>query len=885
MGKHIKRIALILTAVFALMVIAVFIVLRYYEDEIGAYAIEELETQITTEFYVDDVGLVFWKTFPNASIELTGVFVQENAVNGDTLLYADQLFLKFNLWDVFSGNYRVEEVEVMGGNLQLHVAADGKNNWEVWVDTQNDSAHFEIQLEEITLSDTRVLYADDPNRFSIDLLAIQTTGSGNFSSKTIDVELSIDAMVDQITDAGDVYLKKKLVSGEVAFLAELESDRYIFQPAQLRVGDVKCEIAGTVNDKTSGTFGFQIKAKNQSIDDALKVFPPAVARKLLSYHLDGDFSASAEVSRNKPDSPVRVWADVSVEDGSLRLKEQGVSLENIETNFQYERGGKEDKVQVDAFKCELDASTIQASGSITGFDTPQLNATLSAEAELNDLREFFDLSQLEVCEGKLLVKADLNGVLRYVEADTSYNWRDVLATGEASLSSASIKPKNSNRMFSEMQANLSFDKQDVKVNAFKGLVNGSDFAIDGTLRNLIPYLFDPQSRVYLEANLKSSLIDFTQLVEEESSTEAQSEYELLLPPFIDFTLNCAIDKFTFRKFEAEKVNGVITLSYGKLTIDPVKFRTAEGELSAQLSLSPHGSGGYHMNCLANVRGIHIDKVFTEFENFGQSFIQDHHVKGTADATVQFKSDITNTLDMPSDKMECLVDLAISNGELNNLETLQEIASYLRSNKWVAPFVDEDRFAERMRTIKFSKLENVIEVKNRVITIPLMDIKSSAMDISAKGRHTFDNQIDYAIGFNLRDLLVKKDQEWTEQDDGLGKSMYISMKGTVDQPVFAVDRELAKQMRKEAMEAEKSNVKALLKEELGLFKKDETVGEYKSETTDQEESVISVEWNDGEEPPKPQQERKQVDKPKEKPVTSDKPTEKKKKTPKWLEEKE
>jgi hypothetical protein len=542
-------------------------------------------------------------------------------------------------------------------------------------------------------------------------------------------------------------------------------------------------------------------------------------------------------------------------------------------------------VQVDAFTCELDASTIQASGSIIGFDTPQLNATLSAEAELTDLREFFDLSQLEVCEGNLLVKADLNGVLRYVEADTSYNWRDVLATGEATLTSASIKPKNSNRMFSAMHANLSFDKQDVKVNSFKGLVNGSDFAIDGTLRNLIPYLFDPQSRVFLDANLKSALIDFTQLVEEENSTEAQSEYELLLPPFIDFNLRCSIDKFTFRKFEAAKVNGVVSLNHGRLTIDPVKFNTADGELSAQLSLSPHGSGGYYMNCFANVSGIHIDKVFTEFENFGQSFIQDHHVKGIADATVQFKSDVTNALDMPSDKIECLVDLSISNGELNNLETLQEIAGYLRSNKWVAPFVDEDRFAERMRAIKFSKFENVIEVKNRVITIPLMAIKSSAMDISAKGRHTFDNEIDYAIGFNLRDLLVKKDQDWTEQDDGLGKSMYISMKGTVDQPVFAVDRELAKQIRKEAMEAEKSNVKALLKEELGLFKKDESVGEYKNETPEKEESVISVEWNDGDEPKSPQPERKPSERPKEKTVTGEKPTEKKKKTPKWLEEKE
>lgn len=885
MGKHIKRIALAIITVFALMAIAVFIILRYYEDEIGAYAIQELENQITTEFHVDDVGLAFWKTFPNASIELSGVFVQEKAATGDTLLYAKQLFLKFNLWDVFSGNYRVDEVEVYGGNVQLMVAEDGSSNWEVWVDTQNDSAHFEIQLEEVILSDTRVFYADNTNRFSVDLLAIQTTGSGNFSSKTIDVSVSLDAMVVHITSDGDVYLGKKLVSGEVAFLADLESNRYIFQPAQMHVGDLKCDISGSVNEKASGTFDFQISAKNQSVEDALKIFPPAVARRLLSYHLDGDFSASAEVSRVKSNSPVRVRADVSVEDGSLRLKEQGVSLEGIETDFHYERGGKEDKVQVDAFKCELDASTIQASGSIIGFDTPQLNATLSVEAELNDLREFFDLSQLEVCEGNLLVKADLNGVLRYVEADTSYNWRDVLATGEATLIAASLKPKNSNRIFSEMQANLTFDKQDVKVNSFNGLVNGSDFAIDGTLRNLIPYLFDPQSRVYLDANLKSSLIDFTQLVEEENSTATQTEYELLLPPFIDFTLKCTIEKFSFRKFQADNVNGVVALSYGRLTIDPVNFRTADGELSAQVSLSPHGSGGYHMNCLANVRGIHIDKVFTEFENFGQSFIQDRHVKGVADATVQFKSDVTNSLDMPSDKIECLVDLSISNGELNNLETLQEIAGYLRSNKWVAPFVDEDRFAERMQAIKFSKLENVIEVKNRVITIPLMAIKSSAMDISAKGRHTFDNQIDYSIGFNLRDLLVKKDQEWTEKDDGLGKSMYLSMKGTVDQPVFAVDRELAKYMRKEAMEAEKSNVKALLKEELGLFKKDESVGEYKGETTDQEESVISVEWNDGEEPTKPKQDTKALDKPKDKPITTDKPTEKKKKTPKWLEEKE
>jgi hypothetical protein len=247
--------------------------------------------------------------------------------------------------------------------------------------------------------------------------------------------------------------------------------------------------------------------------------------------------------------------------------------------------------------------------------------------------------------------------------------------------------------------------------------------------------------------------------------------------------------------------------------------------------------------------------------------------------------LTNSLELPSDKIESIIDLSIDNGELNNFETLQEIAEYLRSNKWVAPFVDEERFAERVRNVKFSKLHNVIEIRNRVVTIPLMDVRSSAMDIAAKGTHTFDHNIDYAVGFNLRDLLVRKDKEWAEVDDGLGKSMYISMKGTVDNPVYAVDKELAKEVRKESMEAERQNMKALLKDELGLFKKDASVGNYQEGTEKNNNATITVEWDENTSGETPVQKPKDPVKPAAKAIESEKPSERKKKTPKWLEEKD
>jgi hypothetical protein len=326
------------------------------------------------------------------------------------------------------------------------------------------------------------------------------------------------------------------------------------------------------------------------------------------------------------------------------------------------------------------------------------------------------------------------------------------------------------------------------------------------------------------------------------------------------------------------------LDQGKLTIDPLSFSTADGRLSAQLVMAPAGEGNYRMNCLADVSNINIRKVFTEFENFGQDYVQDRHLNGLANAKVQFRTVVTKSLEIPSDKIESLIDVSIENGELIGFESLQEIAEYIRSNKWVAPFVDEDKFAERMKSVKFSKLENVIEIRNRMITIPLMDIKSSAMDISAKGTHTFDNAINYAIGFNMRDLLIRREREMTEVDDGLGKSMFIAMTGTVDNPSFNVDKELAKEVRQDAMLQEKQNMKSLLKEEFGLFKKDEAVGPYQEKKSSTGDANITIDWEEENgsksEEVKPQQKTTETKKQETPSVDS-----KKKKTPKWLEEKD
>jgi len=58
-------------------------------------------------------------------------------------------------------------------------------------------------------------------------------------------------------------------------------------------------------------------------------------------------------------------------------------------------------------------------------------------------------------------------------------------------------------------------------------------------------------------------------------------------------------------------------------------------------------------------------------------------------------------------------------------------------------------------VKFATLKNQIEIKDKVISFPAMDIKSSAINIQASGTHTFDNVINYRLRILLSELLSKK----------------------------------------------------------------------------------------------------------------------------------
>ena len=164
-----------------------------------------------------------------------------------------------------------------------------------------------------------------------------------------------------------------------------------------------------------------------------------------------------------------------------------------------------------------------------------------------------------------------------------------------------------------------------------------------------------------------------------------------------------------------------------------------------------------------------------------------------------------------DKITAKSSFTIEQGELIKFQPMFALSRYLKGAD--------------LQNIKFSTLKNTIEIKQQKIYIPTMEIKSSALELTASGTHSFDNIVDYKLELLLSQITGRKVKEMNTEfgtiaDDGLGRSkIFLTMKGPMADPKIKFDSEAVEEKIVDDIKKENKNLKGVLNKEFGWFKKD------------------------------------------------------------------
>jgi hypothetical protein len=232
--------------------------------------------------------------------------------------------------------------------------------------------------------------------------------------------------------------------------------------------------------------------------------------------------------------------------------------------------------------------------------------------------------------------------------------------------------------------------------------------------------------------------------------------------------------------------------------------------------------------------INVNKAFKYFRNFDQDFIIAENLSGRLGGSLSLLLPMDSLLNPNFKSITAEGKFVLSDGALVDFKPIEELSSFIHISE--------------LQNIHFDKLENDFFIRNNFIFLPVMDVKSSAADLSVNGKHSWDNDYEYHIKILLSEALSKKfgkpKPNTTEfgavQDDGLGRtSLLLKITGNDEYVKVSYDLKAAGNKVKNEIKSERQNLKTILNQEFGWYGSDTTV----TKTTPSKPKRFRITWEE------------------------------------------
>jgi len=843
---YLRRFFIVFFILLFLFFSTAFIIAYFFENSVKDYIVKPINKQLNTEITVKNIHLSLLKRFPYASLTFVDVIVKEALADKkkDDLLKAETVHLQFNIFDLFDKNYKVKKIEVVNARLNLKIFKDGRENYRIIkpsADSLSDK-NFKFDLQKLIFNNVSISYHDLRYNENYACNANKLIIKGMFSSDDYSLHIYGNLFVNHIISGKINYVSNKKATLKLLLQVNNTLGRYDFKKGEVKIEENAFEIAGHIlHSSLQKSLSLSVKGKNIYLQSMLREMPETYKKYVNHFEGKGilDFQCTIKGKFNDNFYPI-VVAYFKLENAELFHKKKNVTLEKINLMGEYTNGSKQtletNSLQIKTFSAVMKSKNIKGDFSINNFVNPEISIVADAELNLQDVSEFLKFDTLLSISGEADISLVFKGKLADFEHFTKKDFVNSTTTGKLNLKQVSVKLKNDEREFKNLNGRFQFKNNDIHIDEFTGMVDASDFKMKGYFSNIIPYLLIPGQKLQIDADISSDYIDVAELIREKSNVNGVTDYNFSISDKLDLILNVHAGKLKFNKFEADKIVSNIRINNRKFFVNSIAFSAMNGNISGTAVIESQENDKLNIKCDMIFSKVDIQKAFFQFNSFGQKSVTEKNIKGSLTATIQMISCWNTKLEADLSKLVVNADLLIENGELNDYEPIQQLSKFLK--------------VADLNHITFSTLKNQIEINNRIITFPGMEIKSSALNLYASGSHHFDNSINYKLRLLLSDLLAKKarnakkenEEFGVVEDDGLNKyTLYILVSGSLENPEFKYDTKGLKNKIIMNVINEKQNLKNILKEEFKWLKKDTTLRKDKIEK--QENNEFIIEWDE------------------------------------------
>jgi hypothetical protein len=352
-------------------------------------------------------------------------------------------------------------------------------------------------------------------------------------------------------------------------------------------------------------------------------------------------------------------------------------------------------------------------------------------------------------------------------------------------------------------------------------IGNNDLNFKGSLKNALNFfqdnIFGTNDALIVNGDLSSTIFninDFLKETEKELIVENMKDINITKWLNIESSVHVDVAKLVYQKLELVEISSLIKSNEaGLFSLKNLEASALGGTANGNVELRFLNNKMLEVFIDSKLKKINIEKLFSSLDNFGQNTLTSKNVKGSLNADLILSMTFKNFKEFQNDDLIMQCNFELNDGELIQLESLKSLSKFLS--------------LEQLEHIYFSQYKSAISIANKEIQLSRSKLKSNLVSLEIGGTHTFDNQINYALKLNLNNLLATKfkkkktlNADYVNDVQG-GINLFLSMKGSVENPIIKMDKQSAYKNLQKSLKQEKQDLKDLLKKDKVFFEEEKT----------------------------------------------------------------
>jgi len=782
---------ILITAV--ILISAVTISIFIYKDRLIQHLISVINQHITTSIQIDNIDINTWDKFPNISLSLHNVLIEESWQDStDPLLQAQNIYIILNPFDLIAGKFEFNAVHIENANFYIRIDKNGRNNYAIFKDGgngKNDS--LSINLKKITLSETTVNYLDYRSNQDHHYYTSHQSASIQLNNNIYKIHSSGNLHIDYIKIKGLDVVTNKSIGNIVQLSYNAKNQTLRIDPSEITLTNSRFTTTGMIALEDERNFQLDIKGVDTNIQTLLSFLPENTANKIMEYKSKGDVYFHATVS-GRIGSKMSVVASFGMKNTNITHPGSNIEIDSMNVDGKLTIGDfmHPETILLDlkTIRGKIGNHAFEGSLKTENFTRPYLKFTAKGTLEISDLLKLIPLKNVVKGSGSISGSINFEGYTKDIRS--IYTIDKVKAGGSLVLDSVSLTFTDNYPPITTMSGKITYNEHNLDFkNAIVG-VGTSHLKMEGSFINLLPYFVSEDQSIRVIAKITEGNVNLDEILILSSEFEgAQKQYSL--SGKLNLDVDCQLDRLNYRRFHATDLLGNIKINKQKAFVKNLSFRSMGGKLLFN-SLISFQNDRIEITNTTNLEGIDIDSVFYVYHNFGQDWLVAENLKGKVYADVMTDMVFSQNLKFYPESLVADISISIESGELNDFEPMKRLEKYM----------DDDNLS----SLLFSDLKNDIHIENMIIYLPKMEVRSNVSNISLSGTHSFDQQILYHVVIPVKSLGKQKNEDafGAVEDDGTGSKLHLIIAGTTSEyeisyDTKAVGKKIVADLKKEVKE--------------------------------------------------------------------------------------